>query len=248
MWAALLTAGRFLTRLPWPDPGPVTEATAGRAALFYPLIGLVIGVMLWGLAALLPWAPVGVAAALILVLWVWLTGALHLDGLSDTADAWVGGLGSRERALEIMRDPRAGAMGVVAIVLVLLVKWSALMALLATGSVWMLVWIPVLARVQILSLMLTVPYARPVGMASAAVAHLPRRAAWVVVAAVILAVPWIGGVAGLVALMVALLILLAWRRALLRRLGGFTGDTAGALVELTEAAVLIGVILLLSAP
>jgi adenosylcobinamide-GDP ribazoletransferase len=60
----------------------------------------------------------GVAAALVLILWVWSTGALHLDGLADSADAWVGGLASRERTLEIMKDPRSGPAAVTAIGLV----------------------------------------------------------------------------------------------------------------------------------
>lgn len=68
-------------------------------------------------------------AALVLALWVYFTGAMHLDGVADTADAWVGGLGDHQRTLEIMKDPRVGAMAVAAMLLVLLVKFAAITAL-----------------------------------------------------------------------------------------------------------------------
>ena len=95
LWRALLFAGRFLTRWPLPDPGMPTAAELGpemgRAALFYPLIGLLLGAALAGLALLLKDAPTLAAAAVLLIFWVWSSGALHLDGLADCADAWVGG-------------------------------------------------------------------------------------------------------------------------------------------------------------
>ncbi len=243
MWraarVAFLVAGRFLTRLPLPDPGEVDAVDAGRAALFYPAIGLLLGVLLWGLGHLLAGAPAAVAATLVLGLWVWSTGALHLDGLSDSADGWVGGLGSRERTLEIMRDPRAGAMGVVSLFLVLTAKWATLSALLPSGQAAFLLWIPFLARVMLLALFLTTPYARASGMASATLASLPRPAARVVVGGSVIAVVVIGGAAALAPLLAMIGVFVLWRRALMRRLGGFTGDTAGALVELTEAAALV---------
>lgn len=238
-WRAFLVSGRFLTRLPWPDPGPVDEADAGRAALFYPLIGLLIGAALAALAALLSEAPAEVASVLVLVFWAWLTGALHLDGLSDSTDGWVGGLGSRERTLEIMRDPRAGAMGVVAVVLLLLAKWTALATVLTAGQAAALIWISMLARAQLLVLFLTTPYARPGGLASAAVTHLPRAAAWLVSALAFLAVVLLvdAGAPLIVAAVIA--ILLIWRSTWMTRIRGFTGDTAGALVELTETTILV---------
>lgn len=244
MWRAFLFSGRFLTRLPLPDPGPADAIVAGRAALFYPLIGLLIGALLWGLAVVLSDAPASVAGVLILCLWVWLTGALHLDGLSDAADGWVGGLGSRERTLEIMRDPRSGAMGVVAVALLLLAKSSALTAMVAAGHASTLLWIPALARVQLLVAMLIVPYARATGMASAAVANLPRRSAWLIVIVSPVVVAALAGAAGLAVVIASAGLFAAWRLGLMKRLGGFTGDTAGALVELSEASALVVVVLL----
>lgn len=247
-WRAFLIAGRFLTRLPLPDPGLPTPAVSGRGALFYPLVGLVVGALLALPTVLLSGAPPLPAAALVLGLWVWLTGALHLDGLADCADAWVGGLGSRERTFAILKDPHAGAMAVVALVLILLVKLAALTALLEQGAWPVLLWLPALARAQLLALSLTTPPARPDGMGAALREHLPRGPAWLVLAltwvlALALLVPVLGPVVMWMAI-VAAAVLWIWRRAMLQRLGGFTGDTAGALVELTETALLLALVLL----
>jgi len=250
-WRAFLIAARFLTRLPLPDPGLPTPAVSGRGALFYPLVGLLLGALLVPPALLLAGAPPLPAAALLLALWVWLTGALHLDGLADCADAWVGGLGSRERTFAILKDPASGAMAVVALVLLLLLKFSALTTLLAQGGWLALPWLPALARAQLLALPLTTPPARREGMGAALQEHLSRRAAWLV-----LALTWLVALAvlapafGLMVLIlpvIAAAVLWTWRRAMCRRLGGFTGDTAGALVELTEVALLLGVVLTPSA-
>jgi len=240
----LWLAGRFLTRLPFPPPPEIGPALFGRAVPWYPLIGLVLGVLVTlaatGLRALEP----GAGAALVLILWVWSTGALHLDGLADSADAWVGGLASRERTLEIMKDPRSGPAGVTAIVLVLIGKWAALQALIGSGSGWLLALPPLLARAQLPLLLLTTPYARVVGMGSDQVAHLPRRAAWAATAAAWLGGVLIGGWAGLCLVLTALLVFWLGRRVVLKRLGGFTGDTAGAMVEITETAVLLAAVIL----
>ena len=239
----LWIAGRLLTRLPFPDPGVTPPAEQGRAAPWYPAVGLLLGLLLSGAAALLGptalAAPPGVAAALVLGLWVWATGALHLDGLADTADAWVGGLGSRERTLAIMKDPASGPVGVVVLVLVLLAKFAALEVLIGSGSAWALPWVPMLARAQLPLLLIGTPYARPGGMAAAPAGAAPavvsRLAAAVVAGVVVMAFGW----RGLWLIGLGLLLFWQFRRALLRRLGGFTGDTAGALVELTEVLALL---------
>ncbi len=244
---ALLLAARFLTRVPLPDIGPAGPAVQGRAALFYPLIGLLLGAVLAGVLALLGAidAPAAASAALLLGLWVWATGALHLDGLADCADAWVGGLGSRERTFAILKDPHAGSMALVALLVVLLGKWAALASLPAGGdALLLLACIPALARAQVLLLALTTPPARPSGLGAALSEQLPRRAAWLVLALTGLGALLLLGAAGLVALALALALLWTWRRAMLHRLGGFTGDTAGALVEFTEAGLLLALTLL----
>lgn len=237
-----LIALQFLTQLPVRLPGMPAPEAVGRSLLWYPAVGLLLGLILWLLAAALAEVAALMQAALLLAVWVGLTGALHLDGLADSADAWLGGHGDRDRTLAIMKDPRSGPIAVVIVVLVLLLKFAALASL--AESLGMALWLaPVLGRSALLGLFLTVRYVRPGGLGQALAEHLPRRSAgWVLllVAALILLTC---GSAGLVALLAVAVVGLLARRAMLRRLGGTTGDTAGALVELSECAVLVGLVL-----
>ncbi|HXH03374.1 MAG TPA: adenosylcobinamide-GDP ribazoletransferase [Candidatus Competibacteraceae bacterium] len=238
-----LLALQFLTRLPAPAGAPPTAQELGRSVAAFPLVGLVIGALLALPAWLLPEADPLLLAALLVTLWTLLTGGLHLDGLADCADAWVGGFGDRERTLAIMKDPRCGPIGVIAIVLLLLIKYAALQHVLRL-SAWPLLWAPLLGRSAMVALLLTTPYVRAQGLGSAYSAHLSRRAcqAWLL-ALPLLALslgPWAVG-----SWLAAAAALLWLRRALLRRLGGCTGDTLGAACELVEAVTLLGTALLL---
>ena len=242
MLASLRIALRLLTRLPVPQPATdaFREEAVTRSLAWYPLVGLILGGLLWGLAMLLVTAntPPWLSAALLLAAWVALTGALHLDGLSDTADAWLGGLGDRERTLAIMKDPCAGPAGVVAVVLVLLLKFAALAAL-AAGLHPALLLAPVLARTALMALFLTTPYVRPGGMGEA-LAKAGRRLPHLLLAALaILPLAAFWPRPALIAGVATLVVFLWHRRRLMKRLGGATGDTAGALVEWVETAVLV---------
>ena len=239
---ALLIALQFLTRLPVSLPGLPTPEQMGRSLLWYPIVGLLLGLLLSLAHLLLGQTPGALQAAIILALWVGLSGGLHLDGLADTADAWVGGFGDRERTLTIMKDPRSGPIAVVVLVLLLLLKFAALLTLLQAGQGIYLVLLPWLGRSLLPLLLATTPYVRAGGLGQALVDHLPRQQ-----------LPWVLGVhllgmllfgwQGLLALASALLLFVWLRRALLRRLGGTTGDTAGALVELAECAALLALAL-----
>ena len=208
------------------------------------MVGLLFGGLLWALNGLLSGTPLLLHAALLLTAWVLLSGALHLDGLADSADAWLGGFGDRERTLTIMKDPRSGPIAVVTLVLVLLLKFAALLALIEQGHGLVLIIVPVLARAALLGLFLTTPYVRAGGLGQALADHLPRTAGKRVLAASALACALIGGVSGLIAIVVAVLIFVWLRQLILRRLGGTTGDTAGALLEWLEMSVLVSVALI----
>ncbi len=238
-----LLALQFLTRLPLPDVGLVADRQIGRSLAWYPAVGLVIGACLylaqWLLASLLP-GLYGVQAALLLMLWCLITGGLHLDGLADSADAWLGGYGDRERTLTLMKDPTCGPAAVMLLVMVLLAKFAALQALMQTDVFWLLL-IPVLPRTLLVLLLLTTDYVRPKGLGSSLVQHMPRRACRLVVLAVLLLCLLLGN-AGVILMGIALLLFWWLRRLMLERLGGTTGDTAGALVELQEVAVLVVVL------
>ena len=239
MWRSFLIAVRFLTRLPLPSSGAETGHDVERSVLFYPVVGLIIGMLLWAATGLISHVDSELRAALILAVWVVLTGALHLDGLADTADAWVGGLGSRERTLAIMKDPCSGPAAVVALVLVLLIKFAALKELLTQNDAAALLLAPIIGRTAVLVLFLTTPYVRPSGIGAALARNLPRRATVVVVAGAVAVMALLGGRAAIWPLSAAALLFIGLRAWMIRRIDGMTGDTAGALVELTECAVLV---------
>ncbi|AWY40565.1 adenosylcobinamide-GDP ribazoletransferase [Pseudomonas putida] len=240
-WIAL----QFLSSLPIRLRGMPASQELGRSLLFYPLVGLLFGVILWAFNWLLLGTPLLLHAALLLTVWVLLSGALHLDGLADSADAWLGGFGDRERTLTIMKDPRSGPIAVVTLVLVLLLKFCALLALIEQQHAVALIIVPLIGRSALLGLFLSTPYVRAGGLGQALADHLPRSAGKQVLAVSALACVLIAGVSGAVAVVLASLVLVWLRQVMLRRLGGTTGDTAGALLELLEMTVLTGLALAL---
>ena len=241
--SAFLIALQFLTRLPISLPGMPAPAAVGRSLLSYPLVGLLLGAVLLSAQWVLQGQAPALQAALLLILWVGLTGGLHLDGLADSADAWLGGFGDRERTLTIMKDPRSGPIAVVTLVLVLLLKFCALLALVQSGQTLGLLLAPVLGRAAMLGLFLCTPYVRAGGLGQALAQHLPRGAAKGVLVATALVCVLVAGWNAVVALAVALVVFAGLRTVMLKRLGGTTGDTAGALLELLEVAVLVGLAL-----
>ncbi|WP_223487674.1 adenosylcobinamide-GDP ribazoletransferase [Pseudomonas sp. A-RE-19] len=239
-WIAL----QFLSSLPIRLPGMPTPEELGRSLLFYPLVGLLFGAILWGLNWLLLGTPLLLHAALLLSVWVVLSGALHLDGLADSADAWLGGYGDRERTLTIMKDPRSGPIAVVTLVLVLLLKFAALLALIEQQHSVVLIIVPLISRSALLGVFLTTPYVRPGGLGQALADHLPRSAGRQVLVISAVACVLMAGLSGVWALVLAAVLFVWLRQVMVRRLGGTTGDTAGALLELLEVAVLVGAALL----
>lgn len=234
-WIAL----QFLSSLPIRLPGMPTPQQSGRSLLFYPLVGLLFGVLLLALNQVLEGSPLLLHAALLLGAWVMLSGGLHLDGLADSADAWLGGFGDRERTLVIMKDPRSGPIAVVTLVVVLLLKFSAALALIDAHSSLGLLLAPVIARAAMLALFLNTPYVRPGGLGQALADHLPRRAGLRVLASVVLFCVLMGGWAAAWVLLVCTGGFFWLRRLMVQRLGGSTGDTAGAMLELLETLVLV---------
>ncbi|UDI94536.1 adenosylcobinamide-GDP ribazoletransferase [Pseudomonas sp. IAC-BECa141] len=239
LWIAL----QFLSSLPIRLPGMPTPEQLGRSLLFYPLVGLLFGVILWALNLALAGAPLLLHAALLLTVWVLLSGALHLDGLADSADAWLGGFGDRERTLTIMKDPRSGPIAVVTLVLVLLLKFAALLALIEQKQGMALIVVPLIGRAALLGLFLTTAYVRAGGLGQALADHLPRKTGWQVLALSAAACVVIAGLNAVVALLLAVVVFIWLRHLMVRRLGGTTGDTAGALLELLEMSVLVGLAL-----
>jgi len=229
----LAVAFAFLTRLPVPVQR-VDPAAQAASLKWYPLVGGIVGLLLAGLVAVMHAWPMLPLAAVVVIAWVALTGALHLDGLADSADAWIGGMGDRERTLAIMKDPCSGPAGVVALVSVLLLKFSALATL---GDTWLLVLPPLLARGAVVAWFLTTPYVRSGGLGEP-LRGAPANGCWIALA-LSAAVSLAFGTAGVWALIAAVTTGALWRRAVVHRLGGFTGDTAGALVEMIEGVTVV---------
>jgi adenosylcobinamide-GDP ribazoletransferase len=243
---ALLVATAFLTRIP--VRVDADGADVGHAARWFPLVGAGLG----GVGALIArgldhvtGVPPALGALLLVGLGVWVTGAIHLDGLADTADGFGGGRG-RDEVLRIMRDPLIGSYGATALILVMSTKVGALATLLERHTAGaFIVAAPTVSRWTIVALSAWLPYARAEGGLGQAVTRecdmkgiTFATAVTVVVAIALLRTD------GLILWALASLVMIAVGRTAGRRIGGVTGDVFGASVELTETAVLVGAVLL----
>lgn len=237
MLASFTLALQFLTRLPLNFNIPISEQRVAQSVLFYPLVGLAIGAILILLNGLLPAHTLTLNAAIILTVWVLLTGGLHLDGLADCSDAWAGGLGDKERSLAIMQDPAAGPVAVIILILLLLLKWTALQSLLQQQQILIpLLVAPCLGRLSILLLMLSTPYVRENGLGSTMQHYLPQKSAKLITFFSALLCLWLTNIYTLLAVFLLIIFI---RYLAIQRLRGVTGDVYGASVEIIETSVLI---------
>lgn len=239
----LLAALAFLTRVPAGKAGFTAEETA-RSSRWFPLVGLLLG----GVYVLVLHAgerrlPAMVLAVLILGVEALATGCLHMDGLADMADGFGGGR-SREDVLRIMRDHAIGTYGAVALILVILLKVTAIAALAERGTATAyLLMAPVLGRWSPVVLACWLPYARESG-AGAVTASLRKSdlaIATTVTAALVLG---IGGWRGAICWSAAAVFIALCGWLFRRRIGGVTGDALGATVEIVEAVTLFAGLLL----
>lgn len=252
---ACIAAFQFLTRLPIPLQINYTDHVFRRSVIFYPLAGFVIGFLLLlageGLSHVLPALP---AAVLLLGLWVVLTGGLHLDGLMDTADGILSHR-PREQMLEIMKDSRVGAMGVIVCVLHLLLKFSLLYTLLESkqtsaseGGYFLLAIVPIWSRWFMVAAIHGWPYARResgLGSLFQGVNKWHVTGSFIVALLTTTLYVWIASESIWVVVLSFILstYLAGWIFAtyISRKLGGLTGDTYGALNELLETVLLLGI-------
>lgn len=267
-WFSFWYAIAFLTRIPAVNLTQAlkknNQSISQNSIYFYPFVGLIIGVVLAAIYYLSTWQADPIlafdsglkpsfdsasllVAALLLTAWCLITGGLHIDGLADAADAWVGGYGDRQRTLDIMKDPTIGPMGTMLVVLVLLMKFAALVVLVDTfnsGLVFgALIAIPMLARFSILPLFYFTPYVRDKGLGSDIKRSISAGLLLLMtVICAVLAVIFLQQKA-LFVFIVFIAILLWARRIMMQRIGGTTGDTAGALIEVQEALLLSALVL-----
>ncbi len=254
---AFLIAIQFLTRFPVTIKIHWSDKKIAESLLWYPLVGTLMSLILIVFSGLLSSQSPMLVSALILGLWVMISGGLHLDGLADSVDAWVGSHGDKQRALDIMKDPQAGPIAVIVLFLLLIIKFSALYQLI-TGTneiverdyhAWLLIFPLVLSRSVPLLLFLTTPYVRKNGLGSSMANHLDKQSARGVLSlttALILFVLGIslGIVHGIVLIAVTLLFVWLLRLMMMKVLDGMTGDTIGATIEIIEVVVLCTLVML----
>ncbi len=241
----------FLTRLPGPFSVPAAPGELGPALRLAPLVGLVVGVA-GALAYMLAWV-LGlenfISAALAVAATIWITGALHEDGLADVADGF-GGAFERSRKLAIMRDSRIGAYGVLALIFSVLLRTGALALIsVAAGpeaAMAVLIAAHGLSRGLLPLVMLVLVPARDDGLAAAAGRPGPADALTGLLLGLLLAVLAAGGVMGLSLGLAALVAAAVTGLIAVRQIGGYTGDILGAVQQTAEIAVLLAAAALLA--
>ncbi len=231
----LISAIQFITSIPLGR----TAVFEPRAMVpFFPVVGLILGVIvaLFDLAALNFW-PVYAVAILDVVLLVMLTGAFHIDGLGDTADGLYGHR-PREQALKIMKDSRIGAMGLVAVVCVLAVKWAGLAGLGPHRSI-LIIAIPALARSSMIFGIYFLKYGRPEGGTGQPFFEIPLGKKAFIFVSIPAILCLLAGLRGIVLIVFFSLVTAGLISFYQKRMGCITGDMLGAMVEITEAGLFI---------
>jgi len=242
----LLNAVRFLTILPLPMKKKITEKDLGRAAAWFPAVGLLLGGLLflvfWVFSLFLSSLTVN---AVVLVFWVFLTRGFHLDGLADTADG-IGGGANREEKLAIMKDSRIGAFGVLVLFCLLLLKFALLCELEGEFYLRALILAPASGRwIMVLAIFSFSP-AKKGGMGQRFKNHCRITEIIIASLTVLVCVYFAIGFWGIALLLSTGAVVMAAASAFASSLGGLTGDTYGALCEIGEVVTLLGINLFLS--
>jgi adenosylcobinamide-GDP ribazoletransferase len=239
-----LAALRFLTVIPVPGRREVAAEDLGRSLGYFPVVGIIIGLILAGLNWLLNLIlPSDIVNILLIVSLVVISGALHLDGLADTCDG-LGGHKTVEARWEVMRDSRVGGFGFIGICLLLLVKYVSLNGVPQPLLMMTLIIMPVVSRWAMVYAVFAYPYARPDGLGKVfkqAARWQQMAVATLVALAVAVGLARLAGLAIMVGIWVIVVLMAAYLK---RKFSGLTGDTYGAINEVAEVCVLILVCLL----
>ncbi len=241
---SFLLALQFLTIIP-ARIKKIAPGEMARAVAYFPAIGLLLGLILWlasHILALARFDPTP-SSIMLVVLLIILTGALHLDGLSDTSDAIFSGKGKADM-LAIMRDPHVGVMGVLAIVSILMLKVALVSMMLLNTKGIGLILMCVLARWSISFSVFAFGYARDDGKAKPFMDGM-SRSIFFVSTLIALAIAFIiSKAAGLAIFGITAAFAYLANSFITKKIGGITGDTIGAVNELTETVVLFSIVIL----
>ncbi len=253
-----LIAVQFLTRIPVSfllnnnQVEIYTQKNLSRTLKYYPLIGLILGAALVAFTFLLQSFAQSHSlyiSGLVVSFWILITGGLHLDGVADMADAWVGGLGDKQKTLDIMKDPVCGPFAVIAVVLVILLKFILVYELIQYNPYFLLVP-PLFSRSLVVVLLMITPYVRKNGMGSmlntASEKYKNITSIFVLIAACIYFLNIIVDINVIIGVsFLSVVFYFLFRMNIIKRVSGLTGDLAGAFIEYTELVVLLGFVTLL---
>jgi adenosylcobinamide-GDP ribazoletransferase len=239
---SFISALRFLTSIPLPGRYKTSPEQLGRATAYFPLVGLIIGLLLAGLNWLLNLIlPAAVVNALLIVTLVIITGALHLDGFADTCDG-IAGHKTVEERWEVMRDSRAGAFGITGLVILLLVKYVALDNIPEVFMAATLLFMPVVSRWTMVYALFAFRYAREegLGMVFKKSTRWPQFiAASIFTVALAAALYPLFSSTGFLIIGCTFVITTGLAFYFKRKFDGLTGDTYGAINEMSEVTTLI---------
>jgi len=229
---------QFLTILPLRIKSEPKKEDFGKSLLYFPLVGLLIGLLLSLTAVIFFFLPNIVAAALVLIVSVVITGGIHLDGFSDTCDGFYG-RNPKERILEIMRDSRIGVMGVIGIVSILLLKFT-LFTSIPKNLLWKsLIMMSVFARWSQVFACFSSNYARADGKAKYFIEYAGKKELILGALFTVLIFLLLAKVTGLILFTLAFLPVFLFINYAKSKIGGMTGDTIGAASEIAEVFVLL---------
>lgn len=234
---AFLAALMFLTRIPLPQIN-ISKNDWHKSAIYFPLVGLVIGAILYlaslGLERLF---PTTVTAFLVVLVWIWITGGLHIDGWMDLADGF-GSNKSREQILEIMKDSRVGAMGVIAAICLIGGKWVAVYELLQYDRAIMLLMSPIFARFLLISAIRLFPYRQEGGIGAGLRTSLSVLIVFLNLLFILIVAYYLIGSIGILILGGTVIFSGLLAINIYKKLEMLTGDCYGALVEWSEVVAL----------
>ncbi|MBN1160614.1 MAG: adenosylcobinamide-GDP ribazoletransferase [Dehalococcoidales bacterium] len=242
-----MVAAQFLTSIPVRLKGELRPEQLGRSTLYFPLVGLGIGAILAGLNWVFNLTlPAPVTSALLITALVILTGAMHLDGLSDTCDGMAGHKTVEER-WRVMHDSRAGAFGVVGIILVLLIQYAALNSVPADKMTAVLLFMPTISRWAMVYAIYAFPYARKEGLGTA-YKTATRWPQFIIATIITLAIAGalypLLNVTGFIVFSGVLVITTGLAFYFKYKFAGLTGDTYGTINEIGEVIALIVVVII----